>query len=46
MEGMQVGDQRAITIPPDDGFGPTGNPQAGLPADTDIVFRIELVGLA
>lgn len=45
MEGMQVGDRRAITIPPEDGFGPEGNPQAGLPADTDIVFLIELVGL-
>jgi FKBP-type peptidyl-prolyl cis-trans isomerase len=45
MEGMQVGDRRAITIPPDEGFGPEGNPPAGLPAGTDIVFLIELVGL-
>lgn len=45
MDGMQVGDRRAITIPPDEAFGPDGNPQAGLPAGTDIVFVIELVGL-
>lgn len=45
MDGMQVGERRAITIPPDEAFGPDGNPQAGLPAGTDIVFVIELVGL-
>ncbi len=43
MEGMNVGGRRAITIPPDDGFGPEGNPQGGLPAGTDMIFVIELV---
>lgn len=44
MEGMNVGGRRAITIPPDDGFGPEGNPQGGLPAGTDMIFVIELLG--
>lgn len=44
MEGMKVGGRRAITIPPDDGFGPDGNPQGGLPRDTDMIFVVELLG--
>ncbi|WP_420450928.1 FKBP-type peptidyl-prolyl cis-trans isomerase [Ilumatobacter sp.] len=45
MSGMKVGGRRAITIPPEEGFGPQGNPQGGLPADTDMIFVIELVGV-
>ena len=45
MEGMKVGERRAITIPPDDGFGAEGNPQGGLPANTDMIFVIELLGV-
>lgn len=44
MEGMKVGGLRAVTVPPEDGFGPEGNPQGGLPADTDMIFVIELIG--
>jgi FKBP-type peptidyl-prolyl cis-trans isomerase len=44
MEGMKVGGTRAITIPPEEGFGPEGNPQGGLPADTDMIFVIDLLG--
>lgn len=44
MDGMNVGGRRAITIPPEDGFGPEGNPQGGLPAGTDMIFVIELLG--
>jgi len=43
MDGMKVGGRRAIIIPPEDGFGAEGNPQGGLPADTDMIFVIELV---
>ncbi len=43
MEGMRVGGRRAIVIPPEDGFGPEGNPQAGLPAETDIIFVVDLI---
>ena len=43
MEGMAVGGRRAITVPPEDGFGEAGSPDAGLPADTDMIFVVELV---
>ncbi len=43
MGGMRVGTRRAITIPPEDGFGPEGNPQGGLPANTDIIFGVDLL---
>jgi peptidylprolyl isomerase len=45
MLGMRVGGRRAIIIPPDEGFGPEGSPQMGLPADTDMVLVIDLLGL-
>ncbi|MGA9275391.1 FKBP-type peptidyl-prolyl cis-trans isomerase, partial [Ilumatobacter sp.] len=45
MEGMNVGGTRAITIPPEEGFGVEGNPQGGLPADTDMIFVIDLLGI-
>lgn len=45
MPGMKVGGRRAVTIPPDEGFGPTGDPTTGLPADTDIVIVVDLIGL-
>ena len=44
MEGMKVGGRRAITIIPEDGFGAEGNPQGGLPANTDMIFVVELLG--
>lgn len=44
MTGMNVGGRRAITIPPVDGFGEDGNPEGGLPIDTDMIFLIELLG--
>jgi peptidylprolyl isomerase len=43
MEGMTVGTRRAITIPPEDGFGEEGRPQQGLPADTDMIFVVDLL---
>jgi len=44
MPGMKVGGRRAITIPPESGFGPDGSPQIGLPADTDVVIVVDLLG--
>jgi peptidylprolyl isomerase len=44
LEGIKVGGRRAITIPPADGFGVDGNPQGGLPVDTDMIFLVELLG--
>ncbi len=44
MPGMKVGGRRAITAPPALAFGDAGNPQIGLPADTDVVIVIDLFG--
>ena len=45
MPGMAVGGRRAIIIPPDKGFGPEGNPPIGLPAATDVIIVVDLLGL-
>jgi len=45
MPGMKVGGRRAIVIPPDKGFGAEGDPTTGLPADTDMIMVVDLVGL-
>jgi FKBP-type peptidyl-prolyl cis-trans isomerase len=41
---MKVGGRRAIVIPPEKAFGAEGNPQMGLPADTDVVMVVDLLG--
>jgi peptidylprolyl isomerase len=46
LQGMRVGERRAITFPPqypEFGFGPEGNPTEGLPAETDVVLVVDLV---
>lgn len=43
MVGMAVGGRRAITAPPELGFGDEGNPQIGLPGGTDIVLVVDLL---
>jgi peptidylprolyl isomerase len=45
LEGMRVGGTRIITMPPEDAFGAEGLPDAGLPAGTDVILVVELVGL-
>jgi peptidylprolyl isomerase len=48
LDGMQVGERRAITFPPaypEFGFGPEGDPTNGLPAETDIVIVVDLLGV-
>jgi FKBP-type peptidyl-prolyl cis-trans isomerase len=45
MPGMKVGGRRALTIPPEAGFKDEGQPTIGLPADTDIVIVVDLLGL-
>ena len=44
MPGMKVGGRRSITIPPEEGFGVEGNPPMGLPAETDIIIVVDLLG--
>ena len=43
--GMRVGGRRVVTMPPDEAFGPGGDPQLGLPANTDLIVVAELYGL-
>ena len=45
VEGMRVGGRRVITMPPDQAFGPGGDPQLGLPANTDLIVIAELFGM-
>jgi peptidylprolyl isomerase len=45
LPGMKVGGRRAIIIPPDDAFGPEGNPQLGLPAGSDMIIVVDLLGV-
>jgi peptidylprolyl isomerase len=45
LPGMKVGGRRAIVIPPEDAFGPDGNPTLGLPAGTDMVIVVDLLGV-
>jgi peptidylprolyl isomerase len=45
LPGMKVGGRRAIVVPPADAFGPEGNPQLGLPAGSDMVIVVDLLGV-
>ena len=45
LPGMKVGGRRAIIVPPEDAFGPEGNPQLGLPAGTDMIIVVDLLGV-
>ena len=45
LPGMKVGGRRAIIVPPEDAFGPEGNPQLGLPAGSDMIIVVDLLGV-
>ncbi len=45
LEGMRVGGQRILVLPPDQGFGDEGNTQIGLPPERDLIVVVELVGV-
>jgi peptidylprolyl isomerase len=45
LPGMRVGGRRTIVVPPEDAFGPDGNPQLGLPAGTDLIIVVDLLGV-
>jgi peptidylprolyl isomerase len=45
LPGMKVGGRRAIIAPPADAFGPDGRPQLGLPAATDLIIVVDLLGV-
>jgi len=42
---MKVGGSRKMIIPFVDAFGSTGNPDLGIPADTDLVLVIDLIAI-
>lgn len=44
--GMKMGGRRVIAIPPLLGYGPGGNPQAGIKGTDTIVFVVDLVKVA
>jgi FKBP-type peptidyl-prolyl cis-trans isomerase len=43
--GMRVGGTRVVVMPPESFLGPEGNPQSGLPADTDVIMVVRAVGM-
>lgn len=43
--GARVGSQRIITMPPDDAYGEAGAPNLGLPAGTDLIAVVEVIGV-
>ena len=45
LPGMKVGGRRAIIVPPEDAFGAEGNPPLGLPAGTDMIIVVDLLGV-
>jgi len=45
LQGASVGTLRSITVPPDKAFGEDGEPSLGLPADTDLLVILDVVGV-
>jgi peptidylprolyl isomerase len=43
--GTNVGTRRVITMPPEDAFGAAGAPTQGLPAATDLIAIVEVIGV-
>ena len=43
--GMKVGGTRRLLIPADQAYGASPPPGSGIPANADLVFDIELVGI-
>lgn len=46
VQGMKVGGQRRLTIPPSLGYGAGGNVNAGIPGNAWLVFDVQLVSVA
>lgn len=46
LQGQTVGSQVLAVIPPDQGYGQRGVPQAGIPSNASLVFVIDILGIA
>lgn len=42
--GRRLGTRMLLSIPPADGYGPSGNPQAGISGTDTLVFVVDLLG--
>jgi peptidylprolyl isomerase len=45
LEGLKAGSKATITVPPALGYGKSGLPEAGIPADATLVFEVEVAGV-
>ncbi|MGV9183403.1 FKBP-type peptidyl-prolyl cis-trans isomerase [Arcanobacterium canis] len=43
--GKQVGTRLVMSVPPEKGYGPMGNPRAGINGDDVLVFVVDIVGV-
>lgn len=46
LEGQTVGSQVLVVIPPDQGYGAAGNPDAGISGTDTLVFVVDILGIA
>ncbi|WP_433335085.1 FKBP-type peptidyl-prolyl cis-trans isomerase [Spirillospora sp. CA-294931] len=46
LTGAKVGSRIMLVIPPKDGYGKNGQPQAGIKGDDTLVFVIDILGIA
>lgn len=44
--GLQVGSRVLLSIPPHEGYGPNGNPRAGIGGDDTLVFVVDIIGVS
>jgi FKBP-type peptidyl-prolyl cis-trans isomerase len=45
IEGLKVGTEARIEVPPELAYGKAGKPEAGVPADARLVFEVRVVGV-
>ncbi|RPF26051.1 FKBP-type peptidyl-prolyl cis-trans isomerase [Georgenia muralis] len=43
--GRQIGSRLLLSIPPEDGYGPAGVPQAGIKGGDTLVFVVDILGV-
>ena len=45
IDGLSVGSKARIEVPPALGYGASGSPPTGIPADATLVFDVEILGV-